>query len=797
MGVSPCFNDDDDEIRKEIDNKKNNNKIDIKGSNRSNRTNASSIWDSEKKKNIEINKLNDKDENRGHKKEKEKAKKMDIIEKKNQIKELSFHNDENISSKNKKVHQQNDIIQINSNNNKINGDKKSIQQESLIKNINDTNELKIQNKITKIKNNSILEKNKDDNDNKYKFDKPNKMNGQIHLEEFYFLDSYKPLKNMSISKEDNNDDNFVLIFYKHKDLKRNKYLKKDFIDNYKFIYIKYKEKTLRFLFAKYKYNKEITEEDIMKEIKESFYLEILEKQFNIHLNSKTKKYFLTKIINSDNKYNLNEGEKNNKNEVQIIGFSSQLIKNIDNNDEDNKNTNQINNKTIKKKDNKENIENINNNTHLAHDNKQINNSNENHIKNQNNNILKHEINDIDNNINNNENENIGEENNEIIKNDNDINTKIEAKRENKKHLNVNNNIIDKINSPKIKIYYFPLVGLNNVGATCFMNAILQCLIHIPELSMYFLKEYPKDKQLLYTRNAQCKTQGHLSEAYYNLLEGVDTKSKQEIINFYSSYFPKNFKEILGKYNPQFVKYEPNDSKDLILYLLQTFHEELNYFGNIPKPNNIPQNPTSREHTYTSFNLTYNSTNLSKISQLFYGTYENIIICNKCNTKYYSYQKFEYISFSTYKYTKATCKIMNGFEDLESKQKLEGENQYFCQKCKKLENADIYCKLLELPNYLILNLDYGKDKEYEVGKLVFEYEIDLKKYLSIDLGQKSKYKLVSICTHIGKSGPKGHYVAYCLNQEYVKWYKFDDSTLNACDKYELNKDSPYILVYELI
>ena len=220
---------------------------------------------------------------------------MDIIEKKNQIKELSFHNDENISSKNKKVHQQNDIIQINSNNNKINGDKKSIQQESLKKNLNDTNELKIQNKITKIKNNSILEKNKDDNDNKYKFDKPNKMNGQIHLEEFYFLDSYKPLKNMSISKEDNNDDNFILIFYKHKDLKRNKYLKKDFIDNYKFIYIKYKEKTLRFLFAKYKYKKEITEEDIMKEIKESFYLEILEKQYNIHLNSKTKKYFLTKI----------------------------------------------------------------------------------------------------------------------------------------------------------------------------------------------------------------------------------------------------------------------------------------------------------------------------------------------------------------------------------------------------------------------------------------------------------------------------------------------------------------------
>ena len=43
------------------------------------------------------------------------------------------------------------------------------------------------------------------------------------------------------------------------------------------------------------------------------------------------------------------------------------------------------------------------------------------------------------------------------------------------------------------------------------------------------------------------------------------------------FSPDDFKKTLGLYNPQFRKFEANDSKDLILYLLQTMHAELNYF----------------------------------------------------------------------------------------------------------------------------------------------------------------------------------------------------------------------------
>ena len=349
------------------------------------------------------------------------------------------------------------------------------------------------------------------------------------------------------------------------------------------------------------------------------------------------------------------------------------------------------------------------------------------------------------------------------------------------------------------INFFPLVGLNNVGSTCFMNATLQCLIHIPELSLYFLNEYPKDRNVLKNKNFYIRTRGNLSDAYYNVVNGVDIISKEKAYyTYFNSYSPKNFKQVLGSYNLQFSRYEANDSKDLILYLLQTFHEELNYFGDKTVPSNFrPPYNTLRFETYNYFNCTYNLTNFSKISLLFYGTYENIITCYECNTNFFSYQKFEYISFSTYKYRNNTFDIMKGFEDFESKQKLIGDNKYFCNKCRRLVNAEIFSKIIDLPKYLILNIDYGKNKINDVRYLKFDFEIDLKPFLSFYNGQKTKYKLVAVCTHMGYSGASGHYIAYCLNKINGNWYNFNDSSCRKCHNYEVYNNSPYLLIYEII
>jgi len=69
----------------------------------------------------------------------------------------------------------------------------------------------------------------------------------------------------------------------------------------------------------------------------------------------------------------------------------------------------------------------------------------------------------------------------------------------------------------------------------------------------------------------------------------ENKHPVQMTNLYS--IAKYFNDAISHLNPQFSKYEANDAKDLIIYLLQQMHEELNYYigeklENIPKCNQL-------------------------------------------------------------------------------------------------------------------------------------------------------------------------------------------------------------------
>ena len=71
------------------------------------------------------------------------------------------------------------------------------------------------------------------------------------------------------------------------------------------------------------------------------------------------------------------------------------------------------------------------------------------------------------------------------------------------------------------------------------------------------------------------------------------------------------------------------------------------------------------------------------------------------------------------------------------------------------------------------------------------------YINYDYGKIVQYRLCGVCTHIGASGPGGHYVAFCRNKENGNWYKFNDSSCRISNGYELDGNSPYLLFYEMI
>ena len=81
--------------------------------------------------------------------------------------------------------------------------------------------------------------------------------------------------------------------------------------------------------------------------------------------------------------------------------------------------------------------------------------------------------------------------------------------------------------------------------------------------------------------AKTESRGLLSDEFKNILDNVLTENKEKRFfwdDVQNSFAPYEFNKLIGKLNPQFKKYEANDAKDLIIYLLQEMHEELNYFG---------------------------------------------------------------------------------------------------------------------------------------------------------------------------------------------------------------------------
>ena len=376
-------------------------------------------------------------------------------------------------------------------------------------------------------------------------------------------------------------------------------------------------------------------------------------------------------------------------------------------------------------------------------------------------------------------------------------------------------------------YIFPKKGLRNIGSTCYMNATLQCLLHVNELIIYFIDEYPKDKRTLNEINRNVKSKGEISNAFYNLVKGVYDQDNSSILknelkaktgflksisnifnswsgisfnNYYSNanvFSPDEFKRTLGNYNSQFRRFEANDSKDLILYLLQTMHDELNYFGNKNQRLKYMPNQYNIVYTYQHFTTNYNSNNFSKISLLFYGTYINTTTCKKCGNVLYNFPKFEFISFGMIYYHRKKFNILNGFKDNSKPSLLTGDNKYLCKICNELQEAEIICKIYEPPNKLLINIDYGKNKIYQPSSIDFDEEIDITQFIPFDYKQKIRYRIIGVCTHYGYSGQSGHYVAFCKNKKENRWYEFDDSSCHECNNNNIYGGSPYLLLYERI
>uniref|UniRef100_A0A0K2T6F4 Ubiquitin carboxyl-terminal hydrolase n=1 Tax=Lepeophtheirus salmonis TaxID=72036 RepID=A0A0K2T6F4_LEPSM len=108
-----------------------------------------------------------------------------------------------------------------------------------------------------------------------------------------------------------------------------------------------------------------------------------------------------------------------------------------------------------------------------------------------------------------------------------------------------------------------LMGLANLGNTCYMNAALQCLSNTPSLTEYFIScFYPKAHSPLSGKS------NSLSKSYCSLMLEMWTKKR-------SSYVvPSGVVRSIKAAHPIFQGYLQQDSQEFLRCFMDTLHEEL-------------------------------------------------------------------------------------------------------------------------------------------------------------------------------------------------------------------------------
>ena len=355
--------------------------------------------------------------------------------------------------------------------------------------------------------------------------------------------------------------------------------------------------------------------------------------------------------------------------------------------------------------------------------------------------------------------------------------------ENKKKIDKSNNLEIRTNSHSSSKKSYAN-GLVNVGATCYMNATIQCLAHVRPLTNYLLKFNPNNNKYKLTRAYK--------EVLINIWENRNIKE----------YSPNNFKRVISEMNPLFEGIQANDSKDLILFLMETLHGELNEIKNNIIEQNINPNQYNYKITFDLFCIYFSNNYNSIISNLFYGMYNSLMQCLNCKIITHNIQCFNILIFpleEVRKFTNKIGNIVNIYECFEYNQKddyILGENQIFCKNCRMMTNSINKVKLIICPNILVINLNRGKGLQFDV-KLYFEEYLNIKNYVYY-AKSPSFYELIGIVTHFGPSSMGGHYIAFCKSFVDLKWYKYNDSTVTESSFEEArNTGVPYILFYSYI
>ncbi|KAI5963843.1 DOA4 [Candida theae] len=377
-------------------------------------------------------------------------------------------------------------------------------------------------------------------------------------------------------------------------------------------------------------------------------------------------------------------------------------------------------------------------------------------------------------------------------------------------------------------------GLVNLGNSCYMNCMIQCLAATPQLTSFFVPSLTMNgsyKQHINFNN-KLGTQGILTTAFVELFMNM-------LNNNGKAFSPSKFKKIAGECSPgkQFASCSQQDCTEFVTFLLDGLHEDLNQRPALDPQEKkriselTPEQEKNREIIPVRLASTiewerYLKLNFSIIVDTFQGQYLSQLCCLECGTTSTTYNAFSILSLPIPEKLNQTSKVtlQDCIEEFTKTELLDEGNKWHCSHCKRFTRSTKKIAITRLPQVLIVNFKRFKvSSSGQIRKLetFVTYPVtetlDLTKYwtkpgtiMNDSVGTKMsleeettildsfpvrnqeppfKYKVYGVANHFGTLST-GHYTAYVYKGSKKRWCYFDDSkvTTNVSSSEVMNKNA---------
>jgi len=336
-----------------------------------------------------------------------------------------------------------------------------------------------------------------------------------------------------------------------------------------------------------------------------------------------------------------------------------------------------------------------------------------------------------------------------------------------------------------------IVGLKNLGNTCYANAAIQALRNVSELTYLCLME---DSTLIKRHENHS---GILFDSYKDLIKTMWSVHRPAYVSADAFWRDVLLAARKSGYD-YFGTRQQQDSHEFLMFLLDQLLEgtkhPVNFVIQRPPPTNSREKrvQAALESWKMNFEKQY-----TPIVDIMFGLLEYETECMSCNSKTYRYETFNTLKVSMPS-SIGTEKPPTLNEMIREDWKDEEIQDFDCETCRpKRTTVKRRVKIWRMPRCFILLLKrfLPDGRKIHTPWLLEDGPLLMTEHFSEATTEKSKafkYGLQSIVDHHG-SARGGHYTAQALSPLDGKWYFYDDESVGNLEKPMIGP-SNYILIF---